>query len=528
MIEGLYREKYNIPFYTFPIFNILIYSTLMSWLSLISPVSVWHAVIYFSIIFILGILVLRKKNYQSIIKFFSDRKFLLFLLGTAVFSVSGSSLITYNDTLIYHTQAIKWIQEYAVVPGLGNLHTRFAFNSHLFIANAGMSFEWKGAIFYPFNTILLILFVHINIHHIYEEYRNGFIFGLIVKFTVLVICLLLYPFWSNTPSPDIAAAVLTLLSFYYFMDIRSNNGEINVIILLALILTAFTYKISTVFLLLLPAYAMVYIWINEYETLKRRRLVIILVMSFLIILLPFFLRNIILSGYLVYPFPRIDFIQVDWKIPIETAYFDMNYINAWAKVPRAEVDEVLSMRFSEWFPLWWNKKSLPFKMILIGTLFSSILTLYLLIKKQWHEFFVLLVVWVNILFWWVTAPDPRFIHGILFLAFAISLGFIFQKCSILHKFISLNVIYFIIGSVMLSSLFTIKDDVKELFQDYFIVPKPYPISKQKIVKGQNFNYRIPNTDNQCFNSVLPCAEKIIPKLELRGKQISDGFRIANK
>lgn len=81
---------------------------------------------------------------------------------------------------------------------------------------------------------------------------------------------------------------------------------------------------------------------------------------------------------------------------------------------------------------------------------------------------------------------------------------------------------------MLSSLFTIKDDVKELFQDYFIVPKPYPISKQKIVKGQNFNYRIPNTDNQCFNSVLPCAEKIIPKLELRGKQISDGFRIANK
>ena len=33
------------------------------------------------------------------------------------------------DTYLYHVQAIRWIEEYGVVPGLGNLHCRFAYNS---------------------------------------------------------------------------------------------------------------------------------------------------------------------------------------------------------------------------------------------------------------------------------------------------------------------------------------------------------------------------------------------------------------
>ena len=31
-----------------------------------------------------------------------------------------------SDTALYHAQAIRWIEEYGVVPGLGNLHCRFA------------------------------------------------------------------------------------------------------------------------------------------------------------------------------------------------------------------------------------------------------------------------------------------------------------------------------------------------------------------------------------------------------------------
>lgn len=46
------------------------------------------------------------------------------------------------DTSLYHYQAIKWIEEYGVVPGLGNLHNRFAYNSAFMALQALFSFEW--------------------------------------------------------------------------------------------------------------------------------------------------------------------------------------------------------------------------------------------------------------------------------------------------------------------------------------------------------------------------------------------------
>ena len=48
------------------------------------------------------------------------------------------------DTGIYHAQAIHWIELYPAVPGLGNLHTRFAFNSSWLVINAFFSFAFTG------------------------------------------------------------------------------------------------------------------------------------------------------------------------------------------------------------------------------------------------------------------------------------------------------------------------------------------------------------------------------------------------
>lgn len=33
------------------------------------------------------------------------------------------------DSDLYHAQSIRWIEEYGIVPGLGNIHVRFAYNS---------------------------------------------------------------------------------------------------------------------------------------------------------------------------------------------------------------------------------------------------------------------------------------------------------------------------------------------------------------------------------------------------------------
>ena len=57
---------------------------------------------------------------------------LLFL----IFAYGGSRGYLHFDSGLYHAQAIRWIEEYGVVPGLANLHCRLAYNSSAFLLTA--------------------------------------------------------------------------------------------------------------------------------------------------------------------------------------------------------------------------------------------------------------------------------------------------------------------------------------------------------------------------------------------------------
>ncbi|MEE9372684.1 MAG: hypothetical protein V3V00_06485 [Saprospiraceae bacterium] len=90
----------------------------------------------------------------------------LTVLSIVVFGVifiSGYGVRNY-DTGLYHTQFIMWIKEYVVIPGLGNLHGRFAFNSLYFPINAMFSFDlnvsdMEKSTIYPLNaTSFIVMF----------------------------------------------------------------------------------------------------------------------------------------------------------------------------------------------------------------------------------------------------------------------------------------------------------------------------------------------------------------------------------
>lgn len=509
------------PWETWSLISLLVFSAGASWLSLVQPVTVAFGILYLLLVFFVSLYVGKpwKRN-----AFTGKSSSILWLLcvSALLFALGGAARITYNDTLIYHTQAIRWIQEYAVVPGLGNLHTRFAFNSHLFTAAAGSSFVYKEALLYPFNTLLLIVLIATLLRKIKTNLASGGGIPVLVYVLLLFIVILLYPSWAHAPSPDIAIAALTLFMFVYAWDAMAAPRMADIILLSALVATAIAYKLSTIFLGLLPLYL---IW--RFSALRGAthsfRAVGWSLLVGALVLLPFFLRNVGLSGYLVYPFPGIDLFNVDWKIPAATAQFDSDYITAWARVPRAPVYEVLAMPFAEWFPQWARKKSLPFTVLLLGTAFSALVFIWSVCKRRWHTAFTLFVVWVNVLFWWATAPDPRFIHGILFIATALSLGIVLQSI----KAITLpwRAYQFLTVAAIFMAVFTIKDDVRALATKHIVIPRPYPTGQQQWVRTEAAAYRIPAVDNQCFNAPLPCAEKPIDHLEMRGQTLAEGYRI---
>lgn len=71
------------------------------------------------------------------------RAFAVFVI--LLLSAYGTSRgIIHYDTGLYHAQSIRWIEEYGAVPGLGNLHSRLAYNSSSFCLSAFYSMAFLG------------------------------------------------------------------------------------------------------------------------------------------------------------------------------------------------------------------------------------------------------------------------------------------------------------------------------------------------------------------------------------------------
>ena len=67
--------------------------------------------------------------------------FFLFAYGTSRGAI-------HYDTGLYHAQSIRWLEEYGVVKGLGNLHCRLAYNSSSFALSALYSMAFLGGLSY--------------------------------------------------------------------------------------------------------------------------------------------------------------------------------------------------------------------------------------------------------------------------------------------------------------------------------------------------------------------------------------------
>ena len=62
------------------------------------------------------------------------------------------------DSDLYHAQSIRWIEEYGIVKGLGNIHVRFAYNSSFFALSALYSMKFLcGRSLHTVNGLIALL-----------------------------------------------------------------------------------------------------------------------------------------------------------------------------------------------------------------------------------------------------------------------------------------------------------------------------------------------------------------------------------
>ena len=124
-------------------------------------------------------------------------KVVLFFFASSVvlLLIMGSWVIYHPDTLAYHLQLIKWIEEYKAVPGLVHLDGRYGFQSSWFVSCTLFRFNIfdNGSLTYINITLLIwyLIFIisRINYHFFLKTAHSNRIFWVILP---------LFNFWGYT------------------------------------------------------------------------------------------------------------------------------------------------------------------------------------------------------------------------------------------------------------------------------------------------------------------------------------------
>jgi hypothetical protein len=466
---------------------------------------------------------------------FSPLTFILFLAFFGVVLIKSSQVPQNYDTGLYHAQAIHWIENYPVIPGLGNLHDRLAFDSSWLLISALFSFSFLGLqSFHVLNAFLVVVTTGYFLGK-FDRLIHGEI-NLSNSISILMVFLIrrIFPLEFSSPGTDMPAALLVWVIFLLSME-KVENGKSRKLDPSSLLIIFFscyvlTIKLSTFPILLLP----LFFWILTKKPFQPSRIIHQVILA-AFLFLPWMARNVILSGYLVYPVTELDFFTPDWKIPLDQAKSAETSIRTWARNSTND-PSILEAPLTNWLPVWYSQQDPADRQLLLGLaaglLFFISTVAYSLCRYRYALFKTIryLIFFVLVLFgsgyWFIEAPAMRFGYGFIGIAFTLlyaPLIYILLRHSQRIRKVLIPVL--VVGLILYQAV-GIMNSVRNgtLFSN-LILPQDYPTA-ETIENRIDFEVVYTTTHgNQCWYSPFPCVPNLKEQLVLRGSSIENGFKI---
>lgn len=442
-------------------------------------------------------------------------------------------IISHPDSLTYHIQIIKWIEDYKVVPGIANLNARFGFQSMWFITCAVFSLKFTGAGSYIYlNSLVTIWFVYFivsNINHLLLSRRFKESFLWIGLFILSFCSYTQIPLTTSSTSPDFITCLCIWASFYLVYDYQKKRENVSLITAILFSVFAFCIKLSAAPIIIIAIYAFVKLTLNK----KYKSGILSLIVACTMITC-FTLRSAITSGYIFYPSVVPDVVNADWKVEKMNAQREARYVTAFAKSESEESNEAIAstnkMEIREWIPVWWQHRSTADKIIiiLVGLSMLYILLHFKYLRKQNPTIALLvLALFCGTLFWFFMAPDPRFGFGFLIALLAFAANIFMQKNT--FTFYSKGIINLTLAITSLALLVYSGYRLKYYFTQKQII---YPLGIVKknvtIVPCEGNEFNLAQRYQGCGDNDIPCIEDSCKKFSLRGPDISYGFKPKTK
>jgi len=514
----------------------------------------WYASLLVCTIGMIGLI----WNYRGILRLIKKGNFLqqiilcvtLFFIVLWIADFAILSPMVY-DSGLYHLTSVSWLKSYPLIPGLGNLHGRLAFNSSYFLYVAILDFgPWIQKSQHLANGLLLsVLIAQVFLSgRLFFKYRNQVslyhIFYILFLGPALILTVTLF---VSSPSPDLSIYILgvlvsaKLLAFLEEQSYIKKENEYNIFFILTLAILGITIKLSffafsvTSLLLLFGLCLIKNIRIKEKNIIKK--IFFIYAFCFGIALIPWVLRGIILSGYIAYP-STFGALPVDWRVPYASAVSEANWVRSWARMPGMHWSEVLGNW--NWVKPWVSRIfkienryyiihiTIPLFLTLINSILiflSEYLKKYSIQNMQKNIWLFLVPSVSSLLFWFVAAPDPIFAGACFWVLGVGTFIIVINKFNILKlKYFKTFIISFSI--ILYIGFFFIKIfvNIPEENNGFYKIPT---VELKMFKANSGLNIYVPEKGDQCWGAPLPCAPRY-PNAELclrREGEMRYGFMV---
>ncbi len=438
---------------------------------------------------------------------------------------------TTDDSGLYHLSGVRWNTACPIVPGLGNLHTRLAFNNASFLYGALLEVgPWYGRSNHLANGLLLAVLgaqCVLASYRLAQPQRQEMAVSLFNLFLLTPLILTAVHSWISSYSTDLPTAVLAFVAtarmLAFLLRGRSNLKEqaYEVVFVITLLAVGACVKISLVFFFLVSGLPTVAVWLYRAWSYRRLALATVFKAAAMAVLLlaPWALRGVILSGYPAYP-STFAAMPVPWRVPDNLAKYDASRIRMWAQRSTETTDW-------HWLAGWVKDLERDIILPVIITVVGAGALLWLICsgKQPRHGttaagWLLALSALMGIAFWFLTAPARRFGYFLFWILAGTFLAMLFHRYLPLERRSLRN---WVLVACLVFSVANIKKFFVTPPANGGLHPTPTVVAETFTTRSGLVLY-VPAEADQCWDMKLPCTPYPRENLRLRREgDLGSGF-----
>ena len=460
---------------------------------------------------------------------------LFFILAMIVFALwmsnqaMDSFRTTGGDAGDYHIPAVKWVSNYPIIRGLGNLYYSFAYNTSYWLYLAlmnGVPEEFAYRLGLGLLSFVAVIQIGMCLSKLIigrEKIRPYDYFLILTALPIIRYC-----YQGASTSYDKPLVILGIVIGAHICKMlfnKDSQDKINYQAFQIIFLSAIGVSIKLSFIAFgltasLIALSKIFFFKAQTHPKIQNPMTFVFISGMLLLLfMPWMLRGVLLSGYIAFP-ATLGSFNVKWKMPPDRVESVVKLIKHQARDPKFNYEQVFESW--DWF-IPWIKKVLRSNNILETLIITLVgVSLAFFYRKIRDPDFASDLLFLSpaifsIIFWLLSAPDERFSQHIFWYLAAASSTLAIKRWRIERNKILIWAIliltFAIVGRFFVNSI--IRDNYR-----------PIPSSQIKPVQMKSNLTVYHPSDYLCWDAPLPCSPEIDPNLRLIDKgDLRSGFML---